>query len=40
MRSRSGKAVPSASEPSKTIKPIKKTSLKLVLYGPKKTWSK
>ncbi|MCI15451.1 envelope-like protein, partial [Trifolium medium] len=40
LRSRSGKVVPSASEPTKTIKPTKKTSLKHVLYGPKKTWSK
>ncbi|MCI55614.1 hypothetical protein A2U01_0076865, partial [Trifolium medium] len=31
---------PSASEPTKTIKPTKKTSLKPALYGPKKTWSK
>ncbi|MCI54623.1 hypothetical protein A2U01_0075873, partial [Trifolium medium] len=40
LRSRSGKAVPSASEHAKTIKKTKKSSLKPVLYGPKKTWSK
>ncbi|MCI49688.1 hypothetical protein A2U01_0070932, partial [Trifolium medium] len=40
LRSRSGKVVPSASEPVKTTKAANKPSLKLVLYGPKKTWSK
>ncbi|MCI03055.1 envelope-like protein, partial [Trifolium medium] len=40
LRSGSGKVVPSASEPGKTPKTTKKSSLKPVLYGPKKTWSK
>ncbi|MCH90078.1 envelope-like protein, partial [Trifolium medium] len=40
LRSRSGKVVSSASEPVKTTKAAKKSSLKPVLYGPKKTWSK
>ncbi|MCH98507.1 envelope-like protein, partial [Trifolium medium] len=38
--SRTGKPVPSASEVAKTSKPTKKTNLKPVLYGPKRTWSK
>ncbi|MCI62841.1 hypothetical protein A2U01_0084098, partial [Trifolium medium] len=40
LRSGSGKVVPSTSEHAKTTKKTKKPSLKHVLYGPKKTWSK
>ncbi|MCI63921.1 hypothetical protein A2U01_0085178, partial [Trifolium medium] len=40
LRSNSGKAVAFVSEPAKTTRAAKKGSLKPVLYGPKKAWSK